>query len=95
MPKETGIALYIGIFDEKKQDTKWKKDKTFKTKKEGYIYFKDLCKKLASYSYDELMEIYGTPRLDIELKEDVKILKWMGIYEKQNEEDEPEENTEE
>ncbi len=91
---ETKIALYIGTFDEKKQDTKWKIIKTFKSKKEGYISFKDLCKKCAAYTYEELMEIYNSPRLDIELKEGDTLLKWMGIYEKQISEDEEKEEKE-
>ena len=86
-----GIAIYIGIFDIDKQDTVWKKTNTFKTLKEGYIAFKDLCKKCAAYSYEELMEIYSTPRLDIKLMDDNKMIKWMGIYEKQIEEEVEEE----
>lgn len=94
MPKDTTIALFIGTFDEKKQDTKWKKIKDFKNKKEGYISFKELCKKCAAYTYEEFMEIYNSPRLDIELKEGDTLLKWMGIYEKQITEDEEKEDEE-
>lgn len=90
MPKNLEIAIYIGTFSEKKQDTVWKKTQSFKSMKEGYIAFKDLCKKCAAYSYDELMEIYSSPRLDIELMQGDKMVKWMGIYEKQLEEDEKE-----
>ena len=86
-----GIAIYIGTFDVGKQDTVWKKTKTFKALKEGYIAFKDLCKKCAAYSYEELMEIYSSPRLDIKLMDDNKMIKWMGIYEKQIEEEVEEE----
>ena len=39
------IALFIGTFDNNRQDEVWKKEKTFKTLKEGYIAFKELCKK--------------------------------------------------
>lgn len=94
MPKKEEnkeIAIFIGTFDEKKQDTKWKKVKAFKSKKEGYIAFKDLCKKCAAYSYEELMGIYSSPRLDIELLEGDEMIKWMGIYEKQIEEEVEEE----
>jgi len=88
------IAIFIGTFDEKKQDTTWKKTKVFKSVKEGYIAFKELCKKCAGYSYEELMDIYSSPRLDIELLEGDKMLKWMGIYEKQVEEEEETEEEE-
>lgn len=93
MAKNAEIAIYIGTFSEKKQDTVWKKTQTFKTMKDGYIAFKDLCKKCAAYSYDELMGIYSSPRLDIELMEGDTMVKWMGIYEKQIEK--PEESEEE
>jgi len=89
------IALYIGTFDIEKQDTKWKKIQTFKKLKEGYIAFKDLCKKCVGYTYEELLEIYNSPRLDIELMQGDKKLKWMGVYEKElEEEEETEQETE-
>lgn len=92
MPKKNEIAIYIGTFNEAKQDTVWKKTKSFDKMKEGYVAFKDLCKKVAAYSYDELMEIYSSPRLDIELMKGDTMIKWFGIYEKQiEEEEEPEE----
>lgn len=99
MNEKTEIALFVGIFDIKKQDTTWKKIQTFKTRKEGYIAFKDLCKKCVGYTYEEFLEIYNSPRLDIELMEgDPKKkletytkLKWMGIYEKELVEEEVEE----
>ena len=84
------IALYIGTFDIEKQDTKWKKIQTFKKLKEGYIAFKDLCKKCVGYTYEELLEIYNSPRLDIELMQGDKKLKWMGVYEKELEEEDEE-----
>lgn len=91
MPKDNEIKLVIGTFDEKLQNTKWKKIDTFKTKKEGYIAFKDLCKKCVAYTYEELMEIYNSPRLDIELMEGDTMIKWMGIYEREIEEEVSEE----
>ena len=89
--KNKEIAIFIGTFSEAKQNTVWKKTKTFKSKKEGYIAFKDLCKKCAAYSYEVFMDIYSSPRLDIELLEGDDMLKWMGIYEKQIEEEEEKE----
>ena len=97
------IALVIGIFDIKKQDTTWKKVQTFKTRKEGYSAFKDLCKKCVGYTYEEFLEIYDSPRLDIELMEGdpngpldkYSKLKWMGIYEKELLDEEIEEEPEE
>ena len=86
--KNKDIKLVIGIFNEAKQDTKWKDIQTFDTKKEGYIAFKDLCKKCVTYSYDELIEIYDSPRLDIELLEGDTMIKWIGIYEREDEEEE-------
>lgn len=88
MPKDNEIKLVIGTFDEAKQNTKWKKLQSFDTKKEGYIAFKDLCKKCVAYTYDELIEIYDSPRLDIELMEGDTMIKWMGIYEREDEEEE-------
>ena len=95
MPKKEEIAIYIGIFDPTKNKTNWKKESVHKTQKEGYIAFKDLCKKCAAYTYEELMEIFNSPRLDVELikgeftKENRKgLIKWFGIYEKPIEEEE-------
>ena len=93
MPND--IRLMLGTFDEAKQDTKWKTLKTFKTMKEGYIAFKDLCKKCVAYTYEELIEIYDSPRLDIELMEGDKMMKWMGVYEREIVEEEKEEEEEE
>lgn len=89
MPKNE-IAIYVGTFDAKKNKTIWKKDSTHKTQKEGYMAFKELCKKTVAYSYEELMEIYNTPRLDIELMKGDNLIKWFGIYEKAIEEEEEE-----
>ena len=91
MPKENKIVLIIGTFDQDKQDTKWKELQTFKTTKEGYIAFKDLCKKCVAYTYEELIEIYDSPRLDIELMQGDNMLKWMGVYEKELYDEESEE----
>ena len=93
MPKNE-IALMIGTFDQVKQDTKWKTIQTFKTTKEGYIAFKDLCKKCVAYTFEELIEIYDSPRLDIELMQGDNMLKWMGIYEKEIADEESEEDEE-
>ena len=87
------IILKIGIFDIKKQDQDWKVLGKYKTAKEGYAAFKDLCKKCVGYTYEELLDIYDSARLDIELVEAVDekketILKWMVIYEKEIEEEE-------
>ena len=98
MPNKEEIAIYIGTFDPKKNKTIWKKHSVHKTQKEGYIAFKDLCKKYASYTYEELMEIFESPRLDVELikgeftKENRKgLIKWFGIYEKDIEDEVEEE----
>jgi hypothetical protein len=91
MPKENEIAIYIGTFDAKKNKEVWKKDSVHKTLKEGYIVFKDLCKKTASYTYEEPMDVYGTPRLDVELMQGSILIKWFGIYEKPIEEPEEKE----
>lgn len=89
--KKDEIAIYIGIFDPKKNKTNWKKESVHKTQKEGYIAFKELCKKYAAYTYEELMEIFDTPRLDVELLKGDNLIKWFGIYEKDIDEEEIEE----
>lgn len=80
--KEKEIAIYIGTFDASDNSFTWKKDDTFSSLKSGYSAFKKLCQKCAGYTYDDLMEIYDSPRLDIELRQGTKMLKWFGIYEK-------------
>lgn len=90
MPKNNEIAIYIGIFDPKKNKTNWKKESVHKTQKEGYIAFKELCKKCAAYTYEELMEIFNTPRLDVELMKGEELIKWFGIFEKDIEEEKEE-----
>ena len=91
MPVKKEIAIYIGTFDETKGEYgtyTWKKDDTFSSVKAGYSAFKKLCQKCSTYTYEDLMEIYDSPRLDIELRFGSKMLKWFGIYEKEMDADE-------
>ena len=88
---EKGIYITIGVFNVETQSQDWKVDSRYKTQKEGYVAFKELCKKIAAYTYEELVEVYNTPRLDVELMEGDTLIKWFGIYEKPIKETESEE----
>lgn len=88
--KEKEIAIYVGTFDASDNTFNWKKVETFSTLKTAYVSFKNLCKKCVAYSYEELMDIYDSPRLDISLKQGDTLIKWFGVYEKEIAE-EPEE----
>lgn len=86
MPKEKNndYVIYIGTFDGTDNTFSWKKTDSFQKFTSANASFKSLCKDVVAYSYDELMEIYDSPRLDIELRKGNSMIKWFGVYEKEN-----------
>lgn len=85
MPKGNKvIAIYIGYFDIKKQTFSWDKYREYKTFQEAEREFDTFCKKCFEYTYDEFIQEFGTPRMDVEIRQGSKMLKWFGLYEQQN-----------
>lgn len=86
MPKEKteDYVIYIGTFDGSDNTFTWKKKDSFKKFAPANSSFKSICKDVVAYSYDELMEIYNSPRLDIELRKGNTMVKWFGVYEKED-----------
>ncbi|MCR5187162.1 MAG: hypothetical protein K6D97_08655 [Clostridia bacterium] len=82
--KDKTIALYIGTFDGKDNTFTWKKEKEFKTYEEAEKEFNKVCISTFDLTYEDFKEKYGSPRLDVEIRQGSKMLKWFGIYEKQD-----------
>lgn len=80
--KENKFIIYIGTFNGNDNTFSWDADQTFDKFNDAYKAFKNLITKCATYSYDELRDIYGSPRLDVELRYGDRNLKWFGIHEK-------------
>lgn len=78
------IAIYIGYFDPKDNSFTWEKHREFKTFQEAEREFDTFCKKCFDYTYDEFIKEFGTPRMDVEIRQGSKMLKWFGLYEQQN-----------
>lgn len=84
----------LGTFNEAGKFT-WKTIKRFNDRAKAYEFYKNYVKKQNDYSPEELLKIWNSPRVDIELKAGKKILNWVGIYNSEVAEvDEEDENTE-
>lgn len=70
--------LWLGSFEG--ENFKWKVISKFNDFNKAFKAFKDFCDKQASYSQEELKEVWSSPRLDIELRQGNKMLNWMGLY---------------
>ena len=79
MPKEyVKYELWLGSFEGER--FKWKKLETFDDYQEAYSKFKKFVNKQVEYNDAELLDVWESPRLDIELKQGERIIDWVGIY---------------
>lgn len=79
MPTEyTHYELWLGSFEG--ENFKWKKLESFNDFAKAYAAYKKFVDKQLTYSDEELIEVWDSPRLDIELKQEDKIINWVGIY---------------
>lgn len=82
--------LDLGTFEG--ENFKWKTLKTFNSWEKAYSAYKKFINEQMSYTDDELYEVWHSTRLDVELKENDKLINWVGIYlrkkdNKENDED--------
>lgn len=70
--------LLLGTFEG--DDFKWKTLKKFNDFKEAYKEYKKYVDKQMSYSVEELLKVWSSGRIDIELRQGTKLLNWAGIY---------------
>lgn len=94
MPVEyKDYALWIGSFEG--ENFKWKKIRSYNDFDKAYKDFKKFVDTQISYSDDELIEVWSSTRLDIELKEGDKTINWVGISVRQagKKDDEEEEDS--
>lgn len=84
MPKIKKYTIYIGKFDANKNVFNWDKYREFNTFREADKEFNSFCKGLFDYDYDEFVKEFKTPRMDIEIRFGEKMVKWFGLYEKEN-----------
>jgi putative methionine-R-sulfoxide reductase with GAF domain len=74
----TKIDLWLGTFEGEK--FVWKKLNTFENFDKAYNAYKKFIKEQLEYTDQELLKIWKSPRLDIELKQGDKLINWVGIY---------------
>ena len=85
--KSKKYTIYIGKFDGNKNTFSWNRYREFNTFKEADKEFNFFCKGLFDYDYEEFVKEFKTPRMDIEIRLGEKMVKWFGLYEKENVED--------
>ena len=82
MPKKVieydDFSLWLGSFEG--EEFVWKKLKTFTSFEDAYKAYKKFTNEQMQYDSKELLEIWDSARLDIELKQGEKLLNWVGIY---------------
>lgn len=82
------IGIFIGKFNADKNTFSWDKYREFNTFREADKEFNSFCKSLFDYDYDEFVKEFKTPRMDVEIRFGEKKLKWFGLYEVENVEEE-------
>lgn len=70
--------VWLGTFEG--EDFVWKTVKKFNNYKQASKFFEDYKRKQAEYSAEELSKIWGSGRIDIELRQGKKLINWIGMY---------------
>lgn len=70
--------IWLGSFEGEKWV--WKTIKKFNNFDKASKFFEDYKQKQASYDADELADIWGSGRIDIELRQGKKLINWVGMY---------------
>lgn len=84
--------LWLGSFEG--ENFKWKKLKSFNDWSKAYKEYKSFVNEQFRYSDKELFEVWHSTRLDIELKQEDKLLNWVGIYLRKKDGDDDEDSVE-
>lgn len=86
--------LWLGTFE--KDKFVWKKLKEFNDYDKAYAAYRKFVEEQTEYTDEELIDIWNSPRLDIELKDDQdKLINWVGIYFRKKGRPEPDDQDEE
>ena len=78
MAEFVDYEIWLGTFEGEK--FVWKTVKKFNTYEKASNFFEDYKRKQASYSAEELAKVWGSGRIDIELRQGKKLLNWVGMY---------------
>lgn len=78
MAEFVNYEIWLGSFEG--EDFVWKKIKEFNNYKDASKFFEEYKRKQASYDQEELSKIWGSGRIDIELRQGKKSLNWVGMY---------------
>lgn len=78
MPRETDFEIYLGTFDN--NEFKWIRVNGYSDATQAYKEFKKYVNTQLQYTDEELMKVWDTGRLDIELRQGTRLLNWVGIY---------------
>lgn len=84
--------IWLGTFEG--EDFVWKTIKKFTEFEKAYKFYNDYKQKQSQYTDEELRKIWGSGRIDIELRQGKKLLNWIGMYSRKVGEDESEEEQE-
>lgn len=76
--KSDVYGVYLGTFFE--NAFTWYLVKEFKNLTDAYKEFKKYVNTQLKYTDEELVKVWDTGRLDIELRQGSKLLNWVGIY---------------
>lgn len=81
-PKKEKVpyVLYVGIIDVKDNSFNWFEVDKFENLEDAYTRYKEFVIEQLKYTDQELQEVWGIGRLDIELKQGKKLIDWVGIY---------------
>lgn len=70
--------IWLGSFEG--ETWKWKTIKKFNSFEKASAFFEEYKKKQSSYNAEELSKIWGSGRIDIELRQGKKLINWVGMY---------------
>ena len=70
--------IWLGTFEG--EDFVWKTIKKFNDYDKASEFFENYKRKQAEYSAEELSKIWGSGRIDIELRQGKKLINWVGMY---------------
>ena len=84
MAEFKNFHLYLGTFE--KDKFIWKKLESFSTFDAAYNRYIKFIKEQLDYGNEELLKIWKSARLDIELKQGDKRINWCGLTCRQSEE---------
>lgn len=74
------FELWLGTFSKGNGEFEWKVVDKFDDFDEAHSAYKKYVDKQLGYTDEELIKVWGSGRLDIELRTGTKLLNWTGVY---------------